>query len=435
MSAAARMVAVTVDGARAFQPIDGFGVNINARYWGDGALAPVVDDLIDDLGATLFRVDIWGTCDWPDPDGSLGLAALEPDRLAAIYAGPVFAGGWALIRHLNGRGIAPYLTCSGIVPRWMCAEDGRTLGDVARYSAMVISQLRWAVEVEKLQIGLFCPLNETDIGPPEGPALTPAAYAAALAQIARDMDAAGLPTRLVAAEQASFDDRFIAAIRAEPDALRRVAVWGLHTYGTIAPETYAAVARAAADTPLWMTEYGDLDQSGEKEWYVAWIMTERLLGLLSNGFRAALAWDAFDNYHDHDRHWTLYGLLRTGLRVFTPKLRYYAARQVFAHVRPGWERVACECADPQLRALAFADAGRGTLTVVAMNAAPYPVNLNIALSGFDHALRGKRATISRTSEHERGVTVGSAPVTGPNWPFSGIDVVVPPASIVTIATC
>ncbi len=434
MTLAAYMANITIDGAEAYQTIDGFGVNINARYWADGKLATVVDQLIDDLGATLFRVDIWGTCDWPDPAGSIGPDALDADRLAAIYRGSVFRGGWALIRHLNARGIAPYLTCSGIVPAWMRAADDRTLADVASYSTMVVSQLRWALEQEGLQISLFCPLNETDLGPPEGPALSPAAYAATLAQIARDMDAAGLPTRFVAAEQASFNDQFITAIRNEPDALRRIAVWGLHTYGTINAEMHATVAAAADDIPRWMTEYGDLDQTGDKEWYIAWLMTERLFDLLAHGFRAALVWDAFDNYHDHDQHWTIYGLLRTGLRAYTPKMRYYATRQLFAHIPPGWQRVAASSPNDDLRVLAFANPERSELTLVVMNGGVRPANINGLLSGFAAEIASKRVAVSRTSEHERGHTIGPVSVTTRRWPYIGIDAIVPPGSIVTMTT-
>jgi hypothetical protein len=37
-------------------------------------------------------------------------------------------------------------------------------------------------------------------------------------------------------------------------------------------------------------------------------------------------WDAYDNYHDHDERWTIYGLLRYGQGIYTPKKRYFGAR-------------------------------------------------------------------------------------------------------------
>jgi len=47
-----------------YQQIDGFGVNINSKYCDKGRLVPVMDMLIEDLGATLFRVDIYGKSNW-----------------------------------------------------------------------------------------------------------------------------------------------------------------------------------------------------------------------------------------------------------------------------------------------------------------------------------------------------------------------------------
>lgn len=127
MSDLGRKVDVVVDLDKGYQTIDGFGVNINARYWIGDKLKPAVDLLIHDLGASLFRVDIWGKSDWIDPEGSLGLQALDPGRLAEIYQGEIFQRGWAMLRYLNQQGIDPYLTTSGDVPRWMLAQDGRTL--------------------------------------------------------------------------------------------------------------------------------------------------------------------------------------------------------------------------------------------------------------------------------------------------------------------
>lgn len=88
MTPAGRMLRV-VDARRTIQTIDGFGVNINPKYWNDDRLIPTMDLLRDDLGATIYRVDIFGKSNWPDPDGSIGPAALEPDRLAAVYRGDV----------------------------------------------------------------------------------------------------------------------------------------------------------------------------------------------------------------------------------------------------------------------------------------------------------------------------------------------------------
>jgi hypothetical protein len=438
MAAAEYMARITVDAGRAFQTIDGFGVNINSKYWNASRLIPTLDRLRDDLGATLYRVDIFGKSNWPDPDGALGPAALEPERLAPIYRGGVARDGWAMMRYLNEHGIEPYLTVSGDLPRWMLGPDGRTLADEARLCEMLVSLVRWARREEHLSFRLFGPLNETDLGSPEGPIVPPEAYVRVLLRLDEQLSRAGLDDiTLVVAEQSRFDPTYLAAIVAEPQLARRVAVFGMHCYGAITPERFAEVRAAAsgfASARLWMTEYGDLDQSGEKEWYVAWMMTERLFNLLEGGFQAALVWDAYDNYHDHDEAWTIYGLLRTGLRVHTPKLRYYTAKQVFRYVQPGFQRIAVETATSGMRLLAFASPEQDQLTIVGMNDIGRPANLNIVLEGFPETLLSGSVTYYRSGEQERCHTIGRIPVRGPNWPFNGIDVLVPPDCVFTLTT-
>ncbi len=78
-----------------------------------------------------------------------------------------------MARHLENRGATILLNVSGPVPRSMCGPDGVTLVDVDSYVEMLVSLVQWAVQEEGLAVPYFGPLNETDIGPPEGPLLTP----------------------------------------------------------------------------------------------------------------------------------------------------------------------------------------------------------------------------------------------------------------------
>src|SRR5437588_12195510 len=60
---AATTSTIAVNPAERFQTIDGFGVNFNGTYFRD-AQKPMVDMLIDDLGATIFRLDPYGLLNW-----------------------------------------------------------------------------------------------------------------------------------------------------------------------------------------------------------------------------------------------------------------------------------------------------------------------------------------------------------------------------------
>lgn len=435
MSAARKMVQIQVNANQAFQRLDGFGVNINSKMW-QPRLLPAMDLLLDDLGATLYRVDIFGKSNWPDPTGAIGPESLNPERLEEIYRGEIAERGWAMLRYLNGRGIEPYLTASGDVPAWMLASDRKTLADYEHFSEMMVSLVDWAVHHEGLKIGCFGPLNETDIGSPEGPHLSPEEYPKVLEILDRSLTDHGLTVPLVVPEQGHFNPYYIRQITACQELANRIGVFATHSYTDIASHQFAEVRAAASLFPnahLWMGEYGDLDQSGEKEWYVAWGMTLRLLDLLENGYHGALVWDAYDNYHDHDDHWTIYGLLRTGLRAYTPKKRYHATKQVFRFVKPGFQRLGAEVDSTEVRALAFGSPDRMQLAIIGVNQASQPLNLNIWLEGFPKAISQGQVAYYRTSEAENCHRIGTIPVRGGNWPFTGIDVVIPGDSIFTLS--
>jgi hypothetical protein len=56
---------------------------------------------------------------------------------------------------------------------------------------------------------------------------------------------------------------------------------------------------------------------------------------------AFLTWDGYDNYHLHDTAWAQYGLLRTDTiqRSYTPRARFYAMKQFYRFVKPGFQCV------------------------------------------------------------------------------------------------
>ena len=433
------MVSVRVDASHPLQVIDGFGVNINSQAW-QPALLPALQLLVHDLGATLYRLDIWGKSNWIDPDGTLGrIAALNPGHLTTVYQGAVFRKGWEMMRWLNSQGIQPYLTASGIVPPWMLAPDGKTLTDYDSFTEMLASMVAWGRQQEQLNFNLFGPLNETDIGAPEGPTVDPAGYVTVCSLLAQKLKERGLEDiRLVVAEQSQFNENYLEAFTDTPRLADQIAVFGLHDYSDLTPAQYARVTSTIRDSAyagkhLWMTEFGDLEQSGEREWYVAWLMAGRLFDQLEAGFHGALVWDAYDNYHDHDEHWTIYGLLRTGLRAYTPKKRYYAMRQLFRFVRPGYLRLPVAGNSPALRLLAFCPPDRSSVVVAGINPGLIPIRLNLTFAEFPGGSPDERIHYFRTSESENCVLVESIPVRGGNWPFTGVDAFIPPSSLFTFA--
>jgi len=290
----------------------------------------------------------------------------------------------------------------------MLGADGITLADYASFCEMLISFIDWARNREKIRFRLFGPMNETDIGAPEGPTLDPVGYVKVCGMLDRMLKDKGWDEiKLVVAEQAIFNSDYVKAFTAREDLADRIAVFGLHMYSEIGKEQFTQV-RAFLQGPykdklLWMSEYGDLDQSGEKEWYVTWKSTERALAFIQAGFNGGLQWDAFDNHHDHDDTWTIFGLIRYARFVVTPKKRFYGAKQLYRYVQPGFVRVAAEGNREDISIVAFISPDEKDVTVVGMNHALSPCELEICFVNLPHILEKSGLHFFLTTERDNCV--------------------------------
>jgi hypothetical protein len=245
------------------------------------------------------------------------------------------------------------------------------------------------------------------------------------------------------------------------DLVGRVLAFSTHTYGDgdesdATPGWYdgeserAALVRAVgkslhAGARVWMTEYGDLDQTGLIEWQFAWRSARRLLRMLEDGLHAAIAWDAFDNLHEHDGLWATYGLLATDRATLShaPKKRYFAAKQVFRFVRPGWRRVAAVppprdsknayagWQDParHLRLAAFVSPDGRDVTLVGMSRVEGDVDLAVSLRGLTAGAATRPLAYVRTTRTEDARLVEETRAVE-----GTVRIVVPEGSIFTLTT-
>ncbi|MDH5741900.1 MAG: hypothetical protein OEY77_16400, partial [Nitrospira sp.] len=81
-----------------------------------------------------------------------------------------------------------------------------------------------------------------------------------------------------------------------------------------------------------------------------------------------------------------------------------------------------------------ADPERTQFTLVGMNSSNKNYYLNVQVEGFPSQVRAGKVAYYRTTEAENCHRIGTIPVTGPNWPVTGIDAPVPPDSIFTLTT-
>jgi O-glycosyl hydrolase len=352
---------ITIDPAQKYQEIQGFGVNYTGPYFRNDQ-KKMFDTLIDDLGATMFRVVVYLVySNWEETPGPKDWEYWN-DR----YSSPIFEASWNGLRYLNSRGIRPMLALMGPVPGWMTdsnpappqhkvcqehvapnlqghlspahyddfAEEVDTMAEYARIQAHV-------------DFDYFSPFNETDCYPPEGPRIDPDEAPKVLEAVAQRLKKEGLgDVRLAVADNAVITNDYTDPILKDDELMKQVGVFTFHTYGenSIGAQVDRVKSSNYSRIPVWLTEYGDLndeDKTFENQWKnFCLAANRRALTALNQGANALFYFDAFDDYEECARRLCFYGLFRSASHVYSPKKSYYATRQLYHFVRPGWRRIA-----------------------------------------------------------------------------------------------
>ncbi len=389
-------VKIGVNPALRFQDIDGFGVNFNATYFRDEQ-KPMVDMLVKDLGATIFRLDPYGNTNWEAKNDDTDAGHMNLEYYNDRYSTGYFETSWKAARYLNSLGVKPFLTLSGITPEWMNDSVSRPVKhhvcsmpeqlakrvDVRPYhlnpamyeefAETAVSMLVYARQKAHIDFEYFSPVNETDCFPIEGPRVDPDEAPKLFDAVVKRMRMEGLgDVRLVLVDNSQPDNDYFTPLLADEDLMKNVAIFSVHNYGVpagaVAPH-FATIQRSKhPEARIWLTEYGDLgaaDQSFENEWKKQSLLaTRRALAGINEGARASLFWDAFDNYHEHDREMTHYGLMRNDDHQYSPKKRYFAAKQLYRFVRPGSQRISATSDAGSVTVSAFRDDANNSVVVV-----------------------------------------------------------------------
>jgi O-glycosyl hydrolase len=384
---AAAVSRITVNPAERFQVIDGFGLNFTAPYFRDDQKT-MFDAFVEDLGVTMFRVVPYLVySDWEVVNDNDDPNVMNWEYYNDRYSTPIFEASWNAIRYLNSKGIRPVIGLMGPVPAWMLADKStppaHKVCDAAsrmpplapamygEFAEEVVSMAMYARFHEHLSFDYFSPFNETDCYPPEGPRVDPAEAPKVLAAVARRLKKEGMgDVRLAVADQAVITNDYITPILGDAELMKQVGVFALHTYGedSVGPQVERVKSSGWPHVPVWLTEYGDLndqDKTAENDWtHFSLAANRRALTALNQGAGAVFYFDAFDDYEECARRLTFYGLYSSAGHVYAPKKRYYATRQLYHFVRPGFQRVAAAAGAPGLTVSAFRDPGNGSLVVV-----------------------------------------------------------------------
>jgi O-glycosyl hydrolase len=395
----AATASASVDGSRRFQRIDGFGVNANPKNWNFSDLTPALDLLTNQMHASLWRVDIFGTLTWIDDPSHLNAS-----YYSQIYESPDFAALWRTLSYLNSHGAQVVLSGSGRVPAWMGGTIIKADSE-NEFVEMITSVVDYGRRVKGIPIRLLSPLSEVDIGVPEGPFVDPTQYARIMRKTLARLHTLGYDdVRLIAPEisELSNADRYLEPLIADESVMAAVDHFGFHSYAGSAGDVPSLISSSRrSDRNLWMTEWsesttdGFLDNGREvrDEWTFARTMTDNLITLLQQGASAALGWDAWDNVHEHcgcsaTSRWGQLAFNASNA-TYSPNKRFYTNAQVFAFVPGGWQRIAANSSDANVRLVAFADPTSAQVTVVGHNANSTSTTLSMSLAnvGAGGALR------------------------------------------------
>jgi hypothetical protein len=230
---------LTIDASQQFQTLDGFGVNINSASWKNGELRPAIDMLVDQLGATIFRVVI-DNGDWETTNDNGDPHTLNWAFYKNVYTGPKFEALWATMAYLNQKAITQHLMLSimGPVASWM---GGLRINPAAEdeWVEMITSLIYHARVTRNLQFGLLSPMNEPDWDGIEGPRVGQSQYVRLMHRLSRKLDALGLSSvRLMGPDTASADrgvQAYFPEMMADATLMAKLAHFGLHNYAGYMP--------------------------------------------------------------------------------------------------------------------------------------------------------------------------------------------------------
>ncbi len=441
-----RGTAVTIQGAKTNQVIDGFGVNVNYRSWNGSELRPVLDALIDEAGMTLFRV-VYDLTDWETTNDNTDPALFNWAYYNGVYSSTEFTRLWDMFAYLNARGITngAFFNFMGGGPSWMIQSDATSgtlkSGMEPEWAEMITSLLVYARNTMGLQFSLVAPDNEPNLTSyPEGIHLpTAKQYTNALHKLALRLDSAGMSdVGLVGPDAAGGGTTYMPEMMADPVIMAKLKHFGLHDYssgGGSSPTVYSYITNSAyPDRTLWLTEFTEwCDECengvrGTNSWSFARGIAEDLLSYLANGAAGTQVWEGYDSRYAHGpayggvsgtNKWSYWGLFAVdnptnAVKTYTARKQFYTHAQVSRWVSPGSQRInIAGGTSPFSPLLAFKHMGLGQVTIVGVNTSTSAATLR----GTNNSL----PTVPRFSLYYTSATTnlaygGSVPVT--NMAFS-----------------
>ncbi len=380
----------TVNGARQFQTIHGFGFNANPQSWNVNpeSVKKVLDDLITGVGSTSFRL-MFDDCDWEEVNDNSDPNLYNWAYYDSVYSAPRFTCVWNTIRYLNSRGITDItLSPDGAAPGWM---GGTTLsaGKEEEYAEMMASMVYYGKKRlnPPVQFSMLSPVNETTCGGNEGAAMTPRQFGVVFSAIATHFIHDGISdVSLIGPDDCDGWAPNLQAMLANSTTMSKVKHFGQHEYGDSlrkAQKTVEAVKNSAyPDRDVIMTELNAVCTGCDDAKYnsdygfnhYAGPAYKYILQHLNAGVTGIQVWEAYDSqYHHPNRYltWSMWGVFGVNdinhSDVYTKRAHYYVLKQLFSFVKPGFKRIDSSTSLSDVTISTFFDQASKTVVITGMN--------------------------------------------------------------------
>lgn len=460
-----RSVELSVDVTSSRQTLVGFGVDGQPRNWGSAgvAVAPALQRLVDEAGASMWRVEIdRGLSDWEQDNDDADPNHFNWDAYDRVFSSdPQFVKFWAYVRELNALGVDDIVFAAhGHAPEWM----GGSIVAPESYDEFVESAVAFLIFATERIAGpkprfrWFSPFNEVDQGgSTEGIGLDPESAAALTARLAARLEAevAAHPqlaaVRLVVPEATwavgtapGDDDNYRGRISADPASLAWIDAFAHHSYPPAGDVDYTG-----ATPPEWLSETngftGEDGTCGATTWEDALVLYDGTLDALRAGVEAVMVWTDYDAPHVHQNdEWQTYGLLATSLpgidpcaayrggevpgdelldqASYAPKATYHAFRHLAAEVPPGSTVVLTDTDVDDLDSIAFLTPAGG-LVVTGHNRSARTLEITMTITpGLNPPAAGSISTADAVW----------VPATIATFDPSTLTLTVPPHSLFTV---
>jgi hypothetical protein len=362
--------ALTINGAQTFQTINGFGVNANALSWKNGELRPAIDMLVDQLGATIWRV-VLDMEDWENPNDNSDPNTPNWTYYNGLYSNAKFQNLWGTLRYLNQKGITTGIMVSfmGRVPGWMGGSVIQSSME-DEWVEMMATLFFYARNTENVQFDMIDPLNEPDWDGIEGPQVDAFQYTRLLQKLSVKLDAMGLSAlRFIGPNTAQVGtgvNTYMPQMMSNSIVMSKVDHFAFHNYAGDSGGADAAIKSSAhSGKNFWITEVSN-----------AW----DIMSHIGQNPAATLVWDAYDSVYNHA---ILAGrgsappndvgngppLLQydsaTGTYIRRPP--FYQIEHIFRFVPKGSVRIGATESNAALQIYAFRHQASGRLTIVGRN--------------------------------------------------------------------